>query len=165
MSPGARIQAGRGYHRGGVLTPAYGGKYIAAMRTWAELQSYARGKYRLSEDVEDRFALIFAIPGGRTQQVVVTRFAALERDFIEFRTPVCREDQLAPRAALLHNATFGEHHHSILGSLALHEGVYYLVHRALLGTLDSEEFELPLHAMALHADTLEARHTQNLDAY
>ena len=43
--------------------------------------------------------------------------------------------------------------------------VYYLVHRALLGTLDAEEFELPLHAMALHADTLEARHTQDLDAY
>ena len=148
-----------------MLTPPGGGKYIAAMRTWAELQSYARGKYRLSEDVEDRFALIFAIPGGRTQQVVVSHFAALGRDFIEFRTPVCREDQLDARVALLHNANFGEQHHSILGALALHEGVYYLVHRALLGTLDSEEFELPLHAMALHADTLEARHTQNLDAY
>ncbi len=148
-----------------MLTPAGRGPYSDSMRTWADLQSYARGKYRLAEDVEDRFALIFAIPGGRTQQVVVTHFKAMERDFIEFRTPVCREDQLAPRTALLHNATGREHNHSILGALALHEGVYYLVHRALLGTLDAEEFELPLHAMALHADTLEARHTQNLDAY
>ena len=38
------------------------------MRTWADLQSYARDKYWLAEDLEDRFALIFAIPGGRTQQ-------------------------------------------------------------------------------------------------
>ncbi|HEY0133037.1 MAG TPA: hypothetical protein VGB85_03120 [Nannocystis sp.] len=129
------------------------------------MQSYARAKYRLSEDTEQRFALVFAIPGGRTQQIVVTHFSARERDFIEFRTLVCPEAQLDPRAALLHNATVGEHNHSILGSLALYDGVYYLVYRALLATLDPEEFELPLHAMALHADTLEARHTQGLDAY
>jgi hypothetical protein len=135
------------------------------MRTWAELQSYAREKYRLSEDTEERFALVFAIPGGRTQQIVVTHFASMDRHFIEFRTPVCPEAQLDPRAALLHNSSCSEHNHSILGALALHEGGYYLVHRALLGTLDPEEFELPLHAMALHADTLEARHTQGLDAY
>ena len=135
------------------------------MRTWAELQSYARGKYRLSEETEHSFALVFAIPGGRTQQIVVTHFAAMERDFIEFRTPVCPEAQLDPRAALLHNSSCAEGHHSILGALALHNGGYYLVHRALLSTLDSEEFELPLHAMALHADTLEARQTRGLDAY
>lgn len=148
-----------------MLTPVGRGLYSDRMRTWADLQSYARDTYRLAEDIEDHFALIFAIPGGRTQQVVVSHFRAMERDFIEFRTPVCREDQLAPRTALLHNATGREHNHSILGALALHEGVYYLVHRALLGTLDAEEFELPLHAMALHADTLEARLTQDLDAY
>ena len=33
------------------------------IRTWADLQSYARDEYRLAEDLEDRFALIFAIPG------------------------------------------------------------------------------------------------------
>ena len=32
------------------------------IRTWADLQSYARDKYWLAEDLEDRFALIFAIP-------------------------------------------------------------------------------------------------------
>lgn len=129
------------------------------MRTWAELQSYVRGKYRLAEDHEDRFALVFAIPGGRTQQIVVSRFAALERDFIEFRTPVCKEADLDPRAALLHNST------SNIGALALHEGVFYLVHHALLHTLDPEELELPLHAMAMHADTLEAEHTRGQDAF
>jgi len=39
------------------------------------------------------------------------------------------------------------------------------VHKALLRTLDNEEFELPLHAMALHADTLEARHTSGHDDF
>ena len=129
------------------------------MRTWAELQSYVRGKYRLAEDHEDRFALVFAIPGGRTQQIVVSLFTALERDFIEFRTPVCKEGEMEPRAALLHNSS------ARVGALALHEGVYYLVHQALLHTLDPEELELPLHAMAMHADTLEADQTRGEDAY
>lgn len=129
------------------------------MSTWADLKSYARDKYRLAIDEEQRFALVFAIPDGRTQQVVVTHFRALERDFIELRTPVCREEDLEAKAALRHNDTCS------IGALALHDGVYYLVHKALLRTLDNEEFELPLHAMALHADTIEARQTSGLDAY
>lgn len=129
------------------------------MSTWPELKIYARAKYRLAMDEEDRFAAVFAIPGGRTQQVVVTHFRAIERDFIEFRTPVCKEADLEPRAALRHNSTCS------IGALALHDGVYYLVHKALLRTLDTEEFELPLHAMAMHADTLEAAQTAGLDAF
>ncbi|MBK7826279.1 hypothetical protein [Nannocystis sp.] len=129
------------------------------MSTWSELRSYARDKYRLALDEEERFALIFAIPGGRTQQVVVTHFRALDREFIELRTPVCPETDLDAKAALRHNSTCS------IGAIALHEGVYYLVHKALLRTLDNEEFELPLHAMALHADTIEARQTSGLDAY
>ena len=129
------------------------------MSTWADLRTYARDKYRLAIDEEERFALVFAIPGGRTQQVVVTHFKALERDFIELRTPVCREEHLEATAALRHNDTCS------IGALALHNGVYYLVHKALLRTLDNEEFELPLHAMALHADTIEARQTSGHDAY
>lgn len=129
------------------------------MSTWPELKTYARAKYRLAVDEEDRFAAVFAIPGGRTQQVVVTHFRAMERDFIEFRTPVCKEADLDPRAALRHNSTCS------IGALALHDGVFYLVHKALLRTLDTEEFELPLHAMAMHADTLEAAQTAGLDAF
>lgn len=129
------------------------------MSTWAELKTYARDKYRLALDEADRFALVFAIPGGRTQQVVVSYFRAMEREFIEFRTPVCTEVDLEPRAALHHNSTCS------IGALALHDGVYYLVHKALLRTLDNEEFELPLHAMALHADTLEAAQTSGHDAF
>ncbi len=135
------------------------------MSRWNELQTYARSKYRLALDEESKFAVIFAIPdpsrqdGGRTQQIVVSLFRAIERDFIELRTPVCREAELEPRAALLHNSTWS------IGALALHEGMYYLVHKALLKTLDVEEFELPLHAMALHADTLEAQYTRGLDAF
>ena len=131
---------------------------------WTELQTYARGKYRLAQDDEQQFAVVFTIPdrqppGGRTQQIVVSHFRALDRDFIELRTPVCREADFEPRAALLHNSTCN------IGALALHEGVYYLVHKALLRTLDTEEFELPLHAMAMHADTLEAQHTRGQDAF
>jgi hypothetical protein len=129
------------------------------MSTWEELRTYARDKYRLALDEDDRFAVVFAIPGGRTQQVVITHFRAIERDFIEFRTPVCTEADLQPRAALEHNSTCS------IGALALHGGVYYLVHKALLRTLDNEEFELPLHAMALHADTLEAAQTAGHDAF
>jgi hypothetical protein len=129
------------------------------MSTWDELKGYVRDKYRLAIDEPERFALVFGIPGGRTQQVVVAHFRALDRDFIEIRTPVCGEAALDPRAALKHNSTCH------IGALALHDGIYYLVHKALLRTLDNEEFELPLHAMALHADTLEARHTSGLDAF
>ncbi len=129
------------------------------MHTWAELQGYVRAKYRLAEDSDERFALVFAIPGGRTQQIVVSRFTAIDREFIEFRTPVCPEAALEPRAALLHNDT------TSIGALALHEGVYHLVHHALLHTLDPEELELPLHAMAMHADMLEAERTAGSDTY
>lgn len=120
------------------------------MPTWTELQSYARSKYKLAEDDERSFRIIFGFEDGRSQIIDVQTFDAFNQQFIEFRSPVCKEDQMNPRTALLKNTKLP------IGSLALTENGYYvLVHNASLKHLDLEEFELPLHVMAKIADSLE----------
>lgn len=119
------------------------------MPTWGEIQEYARSKYKLSRDEDNYFALIFAFDDGRSQQIFVRKFDAFDQECIEFRTPVCKEDEMSEKVALSKNAEFA------LGALAIEDGLYFMMYNVPLRNLDIEEFELPLHVLASCADDLE----------
>lgn len=129
------------------------------MPSWGELQEYAKSKYKLSVDEEQRFALVFGYDDGRSQQIFVVRFDAFDREWIEFRTAVCREEEMSPKVALRKNAELA------VGSLALEEGMYLLLHNVGLKTMDLEEFEIPLHVLARTADNLEKQYASESDLY
>jgi hypothetical protein len=122
------------------------------MPTWGEIQEYARSKYKLSRDDDDRFALIFAYQDGRSQQIFVRRFEAFDQECLEFRTPVCKEDEMKPMVALKKNAKF------FMGALCVEAGHYFMIHNATLRNLDMDEFERPLHFLAGIADDLEEQY-------
>lgn len=120
------------------------------MPTWGEIQEYVRGKYKLAEDEENWFSLVWAYDDKRTQKIWVRRFNAFNMDWVEFRSLVCKESEMAHRVALKKNAGFA------VGGLALDDdGDYVFLYSAPLPTMDPEEFELPLHVVASTADGLE----------
>ena len=128
------------------------------MPTWHELREHARSKYQLTSDDEDSFGLVWAYEPGRTQLITVGRFTAFEQDWVEFRSYVCKEDELSPRVALRKNMDYA------VGTLALDsDGDYLLVHRAPVASLDPDEFALPLRMLATMADDLEQEHTAKDD--
>ena len=129
------------------------------MPTWAEIQEYARSKYKLSRDEDERFALVFGYDDGRSQQIFVSKFEAFDMEWLEFRTPVCKEGEMSPVVALRRNADLA------VGALALEGDLIFLMHNVALPNMDLEEFELPLHVLARTADELEKTYSSDSDAY
>jgi hypothetical protein len=128
------------------------------MPTWPELREHARSKYQLSKDEEDWFCLLWSYDSGRSQQVVVHHYQCFDQDWIEFRSYVCKAEEMTPRGALRKNAELS------LGALALDDdGDYVLIHRAALASLDPDEFALPLQVLATTADELEQQHAARDD--
>lgn len=120
------------------------------MPTWHELREHARTKYQLNKVEDDWFSLVWAYEAERSQQIVVRRYEAFGQEWIEFRSYVCKGDEMSPKAALRKNSDLD------LGALALDsDGDYALVHRAPIATLDPDEFALPLQVLATVADELE----------
>ena len=129
------------------------------MPTWTELQEFARSKYTLANDEESWFSVVFREENDRTQKIVVTRFTAFNKEWVEFRTAVCKEDEMAPVVALRKNAEMS------IGFLALAKGMYWLLHNAALDTLDIVEFELPLEYLSTFADKLEQQYSAGNDDF
>lgn len=128
------------------------------MPTWPELKDYAKSKYALDDDGDDDFSLIFEFETGRTQKVGITRFSAFDKNWIEFRSYVCKGAQMDKEVALRKNEELA------IGALALDdEGDYCLLYSVALDTLDPDEFEIPLHALAHVADELEAHYAVSDD--
>lgn len=130
------------------------------MPTWGEIQEYARSKYKLDDDEAEWFSLVFGYDDGRTQKVWIRRFDSFEKPWLEFRSVVCKESDMAHRVALKKNEKFS------VGALALDEdGDYVFLYSAPLDTMDIDEFELPLHVVARTADGLEEEFSSEDDAY
>lgn len=126
------------------------------MPTWNEIKDYARSKYRLAEDDEKFFSLVFEFDDGRTQKIFVRVFEAFSGEWIEFRSIVGPGDKMQHQVALQKNADFA------CGALALDkDGDYIFVYNAPLATMDVDEFELPLHVVARTADRLEKDYVGN----
>ncbi|MEZ4449351.1 MAG: hypothetical protein R3B09_07725 [Nannocystaceae bacterium] len=120
------------------------------MPTWLEVQEYARTRYRLAEDFEAGFKVIWRYDNDRSQQIVVSRARALGREWCRFASPACRSGQLPAEVALRRSAAFP------VGSLILDGDIYVVVHSLLLVTMHFEEFDLLLNLVASTADQIEA---------
>jgi hypothetical protein len=127
------------------------------MPTWAEVKEYARSKYDLAEDSENSFKLVWEYGNNRLQQIVVSRFEAMEREWCDFASPACKRDELDPETALKKNYGFA------LGALCLDGDVYVVRYSTQMATMDLDEFELPLHVVASTADQIEAEFSSNDD--
>ncbi len=119
------------------------------MPTWPEIQEYARSKYKLAEDHEDSFKLVFEYENKRLQAVIVSRFEAMDREWCDFSSACCRLDQMSPEVALQKNFGFA------VGALCLDQDIYVVRYSVQMATMDLDEFELPLHVVASTADRLE----------
>ena len=121
------------------------------MPTWTEVQKYAREKYALTADTENSFRLTFEYQNDRLQAVVVSRFEAMGREWVDFASACAKREDLAPADALRRNYGFA------VGALCLDpdEDVYVVRYSVQLDTMDLDEFELPLHVVARTADKLE----------
>jgi hypothetical protein len=129
-------------------------KGFVAMPTWPEIQEYVRSKYNLQDDDERRFSLVFVFDDNRSQLINVRHFNAFDKDWIEFRSVICKETQMPHRVALKKNDDF------VVGAITLdNDGDYCFVYSVCLETLDPDEFELPLHVVARTADKLEEDYT------
>ena len=122
------------------------------MATWKQIREYARSRYKLQDDEDDNFTLVWGFEDGRSQLVQVNLFEAFERPWIEFLSACCDEDDLDKGKALRKNGKLG------CGALVLDQGRYYLRYTHPIDTMDLEELEVPLRAIAIAADQIEAEH-------
>ncbi|GID32179.1 hypothetical protein [Paractinoplanes brasiliensis] len=129
------------------------------MPTWNELREFARTNFTLDpNDEDDWFSLIVAFDDERTQQIVVSHYEAYDREWVGFRTSVCKGSEMSAEVALRHNGRLA------LGALVMDsEGDYMLSYQAPLATLDPGEFALPLEVLPSLADELEKAHTAKDD--
>ncbi|MFO0692396.1 MAG: hypothetical protein U0230_02460 [Polyangiales bacterium] len=127
------------------------------MPSWAEVQDYVRKQYKLHEDNDDSFKLIWEFRNNRFQMITVTRFTAMDREWVEFTSAACRRDEMPAEVALTKNFQFA------VGALALDGDVYVVRYSAQLATMDLDELELPLHVVAQTADSIEAEFTRKDD--
>lgn len=129
------------------------------MPTWPEVQQYARNKYRLAKDEADKFAIIFSMEGGRTQQIWVRTFNAYNQAFIEYKSYFCKEGEIQPIVALRKNAEMAT------GFIALLGEHYAVLWNVALAQMDAEEFDLPLQAIAWQAEQLEKTYSSGSDDF
>ena len=123
------------------------------MPSWNEIRDYARQKYALAQEADSWFSVVFSYEDNRSQLIVVRLFSAYDREWIEFRSAVCREEDLEEREALTRNMDLP------VGALGLSEGMYYMTHAVCLEQLQHEEFDLPLQIIARTADELEEQYS------
>jgi hypothetical protein len=122
-----------------------------SMATWGEVQAHARRKYKLENDGEEGFSAIVAFDNDRTQLVGVHHFSALERGFLELRSYVCKETEMAAKVALQKNTGF------VFGGLALdEEGDVCFLYSVPIAGLDLATLDLLVANLARMADKLEA---------
>jgi hypothetical protein len=124
------------------------------MATWSDIQAHMRGKYRLTSDEPNAFAMTWAYTDGRTQRIVVRRFVNSNLDMVEFKSPFSKFGGPDPVELLRENARIP------FGAVALSGDVYTIVHNAVVEELNIESFDALLARVARLADRLEAKHAK-----
>ncbi|HRI09794.1 MAG TPA: hypothetical protein PKW35_18355 [Nannocystaceae bacterium] len=120
------------------------------MASWAEIRSYASASYELAEDDEEGLRLVWLFANGRRQQIAVRPFIALEREWCDFVSPICRRPALPPEIAVKLSRRFA------VGAICLDDEVFVLRYTAPTSCLDTTTFDLLLQVLAATADELEA---------
>ena len=120
--------------------------------TWEEIRDHLRGRYQLKVDEEDRIDLAWsfeAFPGAPVQLQRVRHIRGGEREpHLGIYCPVATEAQLAPRAALAHNATLA------VGALALEDILVVLRYTVPVRRLSVRALDQALWSIAHEAARL-----------
>lgn len=119
------------------------------MPTWIDIKDHARSSYKLAEEHEHSFKVVFQYPGGRLQAVIATHYHAMGRDWVDFSSACCRIDRLDPRAALEQSFNLA------VGSLCLDGDVYVVRHTVASDGFALADLDLVMHAVARAADQIE----------
>jgi len=117
--------------------------------TWTELKNYARSSYKLAEERDHSFKVVFKYAGGRLQAVIVSHYEAIGRVWVDFSSACCRGDRMDPREALEQGFNLA------VGAICLDGDVYVVRHTVLLDDLTADDLQIHMHAVARAADQIE----------
>lgn len=119
------------------------------MPTWTDIKDHARSSYKLAEEHEHSFKVVFEYPGGRLQAVITAYYEAMGRAWVDFSSACCRVERLDPQAALQQSFDLA------VGSLCLDGDVYVVRYTVSPDHFELSDLELLLHAVARAADQIE----------
>ena len=117
--------------------------------TWTDIKDHARSSYKLAEEHEHSFKVVFEYPGGRLQAVIASHYQAMGCSWVDFSSACCRFDRLDPRAALEQSFALA------VGALCLDGEVYVVRHTVHVDHLDLSDLALLMHVVARAADQIE----------
>ena len=117
--------------------------------TWTDIKDHARSSYKLAEEHEHDFKVVFDYPSGRLQAVIVTHYEAMGRSWVDFSSACCRAERLDPESALHQSFKLA------VGSLCLDGDVYVVRHTVMADQMELADMEIAMHAVARTADQIE----------
>jgi hypothetical protein len=117
--------------------------------TWTDIKDHARSSYKLAEEHDHSFKVVFEYPGGRLQAVIAAHYEAMGRAWVDFSSACCRADRLDPRDALQRSFNLA------VGALCLDGEVYVVRHTVSTEHLALADLELLMHTVARAADQIE----------
>ena len=121
------------------------------MTTWAELQSYVRGNYKVVAETDAQLAVLFQFDSGRTQQASITLERMVDHDWVCISSAFGAVGEVDVTKALeMLDAR-------IFGAIGRDGEVYVVKHSALLADMDGKELEYPLLLTLAVAEELESK--------
>jgi hypothetical protein len=117
--------------------------------TWTDIKDHARSSYKLAEEREHSFKVVFEYPGRRLQAVIVSHYRTMGRSWVDFSSACCRSERLDPEAALQQSFNLA------VGSLCQDGDVYVVRHTVMVDQMRLEDLELSMHAVARAAEQIE----------
>lgn len=117
--------------------------------TWTDIKDHARSNYKLAEEHDHSFKVVFEYPDGRLQAVIASHYEAMGRSWVDFSSACCRVDRMEPKMALQQSFNLA------VGSLCLDGEVYVVRHTIMVDELKLADLELSMHAVARAADQIE----------
>lgn len=116
--------------------------------SWTDIKDHARSSYKLAEEHDHSFKVVFEYPGGRLQAVIASHYEAMGRSWVDFSSACCRVDRMDPKDALQQSFSLA------VGSLCLDGDVYVVRHTVMVDELKLADLELSMHAVARAADQI-----------
>ena len=121
------------------------------MATWADLASYVRANYKISEERPDRIKLVFDLGDMRSQLVVLWRLTLANdtEEWVQIESPIGDVNSVDVARALKQVSS------TVCGGLAQFGDLVTFRHSVPLLNLNINEFERPLLLVTATADDLE----------
>lgn len=119
------------------------------MPTWTDIKDHARSSYKLAEEHDHSFKVVFEYPEQRLQAVIVSHYQAMGRSWVDFSSACCRIERMDPHSALRQSFNLA------VGSLCLDGDVYVVRHTVMADELCLADLEVFIHAVARAADQIE----------